>query len=236
MNKFKSQPFISIILPVFNGEEYLDDTLQSIFKQDYKHFEVIVVDDGSIDNSEKISKSYNVRYFYQENQGVAAARNYGIKLAKGEIVAFIDQDDTWLPGKLMKQINQMISEHELGYVLTYQMLKLAVGINKIPAWVRKNQLNKPIVGYLPSTLMVRKDVFDKIGLFNPDYNTGSDTEWFFRAKDNHIKMEILQEVLTLRKIHKYNHSNLVGDSHIELLRIIRSSIFRKQMLKRDNSK
>jgi len=220
VNTRESQPLISIIVPVFNGEAYIADALQSIFEQTYTRFEVLVVDDGSTDNSKNIANSFDIKYSYQKNQGVAVARNQGIAGAIGEYITFLDQDDTWLPDKLQKQVDLMLSNADLGYVLTHQMLHLVEGAEEGPAWLREKQLNTALIGYLPSALMVRRSVFSKIGIFDPNYKTGSDGEWFFRAKDNHIRMEILQDVLVHRKIHRFNHSNAVGDTHKEMLKII----------------
>ncbi len=87
------KPFITLIIPVYNCEQYLKRCLDSVFAQDYDNYEVICIDDGSSDNSANIIKEYNVRYYYQDNAGQAAARNKGIELANGEWVCFIDADD-----------------------------------------------------------------------------------------------------------------------------------------------
>jgi glycosyltransferase involved in cell wall biosynthesis len=93
-----SNPLVSVVTPVYNGEAFLRETLESIFAQDYEPFEVIVVDDGSTDGSAAIARSYPAaRYIRQHNQGPAAARNAGIAAARGEFLAFVDADDVALP-------------------------------------------------------------------------------------------------------------------------------------------
>ena len=109
---------ISVIIPVFNGARYIAAALDSVFNQNYNNIEVIVVNDGSTDNSENIIKSYDIRYLKQENLGVAVARNNGIKLSKGEFLAFLDQDDVWQPDTLSLQYNQFLDQKNLGYVLS----------------------------------------------------------------------------------------------------------------------
>jgi glycosyltransferase involved in cell wall biosynthesis len=97
------QPFISVVIPVYNQEAYIESTLQSVLRQSYPHFEVIVVDDGSTDSSLKRIKQLNdhrIRLIRQTNQGVSAARNNGFLAAKGEYIAFLDADDLWFPDKL----------------------------------------------------------------------------------------------------------------------------------------
>lgn len=89
-----NNPLISIIVPIYNCEKYLNRCLDSIISQDYTNYEVICVDDGSTDNSKNVVKQYNVTYIYQDNKGQASARNKGIELAKGEWICFVDADDS----------------------------------------------------------------------------------------------------------------------------------------------
>src|SRR5437588_5735159 len=92
----KGSPLVSIIMPVYNGACFLAPALQSILDQQYRSFELIVVDDGSVDDTAKIVQAMaGVRYFHQSNQGVATARNKGLAVAKGEYIAFLDADDLW---------------------------------------------------------------------------------------------------------------------------------------------
>ncbi len=97
---------VSVIIPTHNRAKFLMEALESVYSQTFKPFEIIVVDDGSTDNTRTaLSKSeFNVKYVYQKNSGPAAARNRGISEAKGEWIAFLDADDAWLPGKLAMQL------------------------------------------------------------------------------------------------------------------------------------
>jgi glycosyltransferase involved in cell wall biosynthesis len=101
-------PRISVIIPTFNHGEFVAETLESVFAQTYGDFEVIVVNDGSRDDTESVLRPYieaqRIRYLRQENQGVAAARNAGLALATGEWIAFLDDDDLWLTDKLEWQV------------------------------------------------------------------------------------------------------------------------------------
>ena len=93
-------PLISIITPTFNHEKFIAQCIESVLKQTYKHWEMIIIDDGSIDNTADIARSYqNLRYMYQTNQGLGAARNAGIVAAQGEFIAFLDADDLWTKNK-----------------------------------------------------------------------------------------------------------------------------------------
>lgn len=104
-------PKVSIIIPTYNSAKYIHDAIESVLNQTYQDFEIIVMDDGSIDNTKKVLRSYieskKIRYFYQKNKGPSAARNKGIREAKGEYIAFLGADDIWHKKKLEKSINFM---------------------------------------------------------------------------------------------------------------------------------
>src|SRR5437867_1657728 len=112
------QPRVSVVIPVYNGERYLGETIQSVLDQTYRHFEVIVVDDGSTDGSAAVAKRFGeaVRYVSRPNGGVCKARNTGMAAARGSYLAFLDQDDLWLPEKLAVQVAYLESHREVGAV------------------------------------------------------------------------------------------------------------------------
>jgi glycosyltransferase involved in cell wall biosynthesis len=218
-----SQPLVSVIVPAYNGERYLALALKSVFEQGYRRFEVIVVDDGSVDHTSDITKSFpEIRYIHQANQGVAVARNVGIDAAAGEFIAFLDQDDLWTPNKLDQQVDYLLKHPELGYVLAHQRLFLEPGTDP-PPWLRKHLLLKDHPAYVPSALTVRKTVFQKVGYFNPAYKMGSDSDWFFRAKKCGVAAAVLPETLLLRRIHGGNQSQSQS-ALSEMLKIVKSSV------------
>lgn len=222
------RPLVSVIVPVYNGERYLACALQSIFDQDYHPFEVIVIDDGSTDNSAEIAQSYKeIHYIYQPNQGVTVTRNVGISTARGEFIAFLDQDDMWTPNKLSVQVDYLLKHTEVGYVLARQNIFLEPG-TRAPSWLKKELLLNDQVGYLPGTLVARRSVFKQIGLFDPAYRIGSDTDWLARAKDAGVSMVILPEVLLHRRIHRHNQSAQTQIMNLELIRLLKASIDRRR--------
>src|SRR2546425_10651809 len=109
---------VSVVIPVYNGEQYLADAIQSVRDQTYQNVEVIVVDDGSTDESADVAKKFGeaIRYVHQSNGGVGKARNTGIAAARGAYLAFLDQDDLWLPDKLAVQVAYLDSHPEMGAV------------------------------------------------------------------------------------------------------------------------
>jgi glycosyltransferase involved in cell wall biosynthesis len=222
-----SNPLVSVIIPVYNGERYVGAALDSVLAQEYAPFEIIVVDDGSTDGSAAAVKSCKeARYLYQRNQGVAVARNSGISAGRGEYVAFLDQDDLWVPEKLRIQMGYLVENPHVGYVLARQRIFLQQGVAR-PSWLREEHLLDSQAGYLPGTLVARKALFGTIGYFDQKYETASDTEWFFRSKDLGVPMTMLPDVLLHHRIHSTNQSSQVDDQHRELLRIARVSMLRQ---------
>lgn len=222
------QPLVSVIIPVYNGARFLRAALESVFAQTYRPFEVIVVDDGSADESGSIAQSFpEVLYIQQANQGVAAARNNGIDAARGEFYAFLDQDDLWKPEKLKLQIEYLQSHPEIGYTLTQQQFFLEPGAS-LPPWFRKDLLAAVHTGWVLGTLVVRRTVFEQVGNFATGYSAANDSDWFFRAKAAEIPMAVVPELLLLKRIHETNDSGRAKEVLSELLKVVKTSLDRQR--------
>jgi glycosyltransferase involved in cell wall biosynthesis len=225
----KNHPLVSVIIPVYNCEKYLAATLDSVFAQTYCPIEVIVVDDGSTDRSADIVLAYpEVRYFYQSNQGVAVARNMAISAAQGEYIAFLDADDSWKNDKLSVQIPYMVEHPNVGITATHVLNFLEPG-TQVPHWFKPDRdLGETEKGYIPSTLVVRKTVFDRVGNFSIDYRAGEDTEWLCRAKDGKVSIVLIPQTLTLRRYHGSNLSwEMVSTISARRFKTLKESIARK---------
>lgn len=230
-------PIVSVILPVYNGAHYLIEALESVLTQSFHDYELIVVDDGSTDDSRAIVHNYlssypQLRYLYQKNAGVTTARNSGFLSSRGSLISFIDQDDRWRVNALQCQAACHLQYPETGYTLAHQICFLDAE-DSSPAWFQLQQLDKQHVGYLPGTLMVKREVFSDLGMFDPYYTISSDADWFARARDLHIPMHILPEVLLERRIHSENQSKHSREIQSELTRILRNSIKRKRRMRRE---
>ena len=221
-------PLVSVIIPVYNGARFLRAALESVLAQTYRPFEVIVVDDGSTDDSGPIAQSFEeVRYIRQANQGVAAARNNGVDTARGEFLAFLDQDDLWAPEKLKLQVDHLQSHPDLGYTLTNQQFFLEPDTT-LPAWFRKDLLSAVHTGWVLGTLVVRRTVFEKVGKFAIGYSAANDSDWFFRAKAAGIPMAVVPELLLLKRIHETNDSSRAKEILSELLKVVKASLDRQR--------
>jgi glycosyltransferase involved in cell wall biosynthesis len=225
-----NNPKISVIIPVYNGEIFLEDTIKSVLNQNYDNWECIVVDDGSIDGSAAIAKKYEqIIYLYQEHKNVAAARNLGIQKASGEYLAFLDADDIWDTHKLETQINYMEESPEIDYSITKHSLFLTEGLKDIPQWVRTNHLQEETIAYIPSSLIVRKSAFEIVGYFDESYKISDDSDWFLRARDAGIKLGIIDKNLLYKRVHSQCLTSQTGVIKKELMKSIRASLWRVKL-------
>jgi glycosyltransferase involved in cell wall biosynthesis len=219
-------PLVSVIIPAFNGMRFIGDALQSVIGQDYRPIETFVIDDGSSDRtSEVVARFPEVRYLRQENRGPGAARNLGIRESSGPILAFLDQDDVWFPGKLRLQVTPLVRDPDLGFTLALTETVLQDG--KRPGWITEAQLRDQ-TGFFPGVFVARRSLFDRVGPFDESLTCSSDADWFFRAKDAGVRFERVEQILLKRRIHDSNQSNRVEAMHHELLGSVRRSMRRQK--------
>jgi len=159
-----SEPKVSIIIPTYNQSQYLEEAMESVLNQTYQNIEIIIVDDGSTDNTSEVVKSFDNKIIYipQKNKGASSARNAGIKKAQGQYVAFLDSDDMWIKNKLEKQIKFIQNNPEIGLLGTgcYQMVDINKMIYKKIFPAKNEILQKDLIKYNPfiqSSVMIKKD-------------------------------------------------------------------------------
>jgi glycosyltransferase involved in cell wall biosynthesis len=222
---------VSVVVPVYNGARYLAQAIDSVLAQDYRPLELIVVDDGSEDESAAIARGYPaVRLVRQANRGHGAAKNVGIEVCRGELLAFLDADDLWEPQKLRAQVAYLTAHPECGAVVCRQRIRATEG-TCLPAWLVERLARERIAGapvaFVPSALMVRRTALNRIGTFDPSYRHGNDSDWFFRARDAGLSVGIVEQVLLLRRFHSTNLSYETSSMQADLLRVVRSSLARR---------
>lgn len=184
----KKHSLVSVIIPVFNGETYIVETIESVLNQTYPSFELIVVDDGSTDDTQHILQAYHtrLRYVYQSNSGVSAARNYGLSLARGEYIVFLDADDVLLPTKLADQVTCLDQESTVGSVHSGWHLIDSQGkcIDTVEPWREAPQLDLAAwltwcPFYLPAMLF-RRGWLERTGGFDPTLPQAEDVDMLLR--------------------------------------------------------
>jgi glycosyltransferase involved in cell wall biosynthesis len=227
---------VSCIVPVYNGERYLREALDSILAQTYRPIEIIVVDDGSTDGTHEVAASYGdrVRYLCQPNSGPAQARNFGLGAAHGEFVAFLDADDLWDPEKLARQMARFKAHPELDLCVTHLQNFWITELEKERIRFQHHRLAKILPGYVTVTLLARRTLFEKLGPFNTDLKVGDDTEWFLRAAEQGAVMELLPDLLVYRRMHENNLSmepgtrRQTGSLQDAALHIVKASLDRRR--------
>lgn len=189
--KLNDTPFISIVIPTYNRARFLGRSVRSVLNQTYKNFEVIVADDASTDDTAEIIKTFKddrIRYIrHESNAGAAAARNTGIKVSRGEYVAFQDSDDEWLPEKLEKQMalfEQVSTETGVVYTGFWRVRnnqKTYIppdGIKQKEGYIHRELLKRNFVS--TQTVVVKKECLEKSGLFDERLPRLQDWELFIR--------------------------------------------------------
>jgi len=206
------KPLVSIVIPVYNGEAFISETIASALEQSWRPIEILIVDDGSTDRSTEIVKTFGdpVRLIQKKNGGPASARNLGIKEAKGEFISFLDGDDLWKPDKLELQVQMLLENTELALVHTGRWVlkneSLTPGQEKALPKV-SNSLDSLRTLFwhnevITSSVMVRAKVLDDLGGFNesPDYISLEDYDLWIRIAKHH-GLGYLKECLTIYRVH-----------------------------------
>jgi glycosyltransferase involved in cell wall biosynthesis len=214
------EPLISIIIPCYNGEKFIGDAIDSVINQTYQNWEIIVVDDESTDNSKKIVDKYRtdqrIKYVQHDaNKGIAKTKNTGIRLARGDYLAFLDQDDIWLSNKLEMQVNCFKNHHEdvgmicTGMIFTDEKLKSQIIFRGF-----KDDNQKEMVKslYLQTTnsssiMMIKKKCFYRVGFFNEELYGWDDFEMWMRIASQY-KIKYIREGLVKKRMHTENVQKL----------------------------
>jgi glycosyltransferase involved in cell wall biosynthesis len=207
-------PIVSVIIPVYNGESYLSETIASVLGQTENDWEIVAVNDGSTDDSQKILAEYAIKYpgkirvIQMDNGGVSRARNTGVSAGRGTFIAFIDQDDLWRPKKLERQIRMFSENDNLGISFTNESV-----IDSNGTIVREKvfEFDKKMTGnifeqilfdnFIPiSSVMIRRSLFLEIGGFDPQYSFAEDYDFLLRAAQK-VTIDCSDEPLLLYREH-----------------------------------
>lgn len=211
---------VSVVIPTFNYAEFLPEAVKSVLEQDHSDLELIVVDDGSTDNTQEVLGGIvdpRMRVLTQSNSGIGAARNTGITNARGEFLAFLDADDLWRSDKLTRAMaffNQLRIES-----IYFSMMQ-----EFIHESLKTDTLNIPKVrlakGLYASSCVIKVADFKRIGAFDPSLHSGEFIDWFLKAQNQGMTFYVDPEVLVFRRIHGFNRDRARRESSKEYARII----------------
>lgn len=188
MCKKRENPLVSVIIPAYNRGWILKEAIDSVLAQDFKDFELIVVDDGSKDNTQDILNSYreDLIVLQQENKGVSAARNRGIASASGQYIAFLDSDDLWMPQKLSIQIDffnanpeALICQTQERWIRNSMFVNPKMRHRKLSGNIFEQSLYLCLVS--PSAVMIKRSLFEKTGMFDESLPACEDYDMWLRV-------------------------------------------------------
>jgi len=213
-------PLVSVIIPVYNGEKFLEEAIRSVIDQDYSSWELLIVDDGSTDTTASIAGKFaadiRVKYYFQDNAGVSSARNNGVRNATGDFFAFMDADDVWLGSNLLEKVNYLVNNPNVGLVHSHTEIinesSVRTGIVKEgkEGWLLDELLlwqNTSINA--PSSILIRKEVMTAVGVFDEELSTAADQDFYFRIAQKYAIGNI-QKVLVLYRTHPNNMSSVIS--------------------------
>lgn len=227
------EPTISVIVPVHNGARYLDEALESVRAQNFGKLQIIVVDDGSTDETARVAHSFpNIEYSYQAQSGAASARNRGVDLSRGEIIAFLDADDVWTPDKLRAQI-EVLQKRQADIVLGHVEQFLSPEIDS--AQNRARVPHEILPAFIPSAIMLRREDFLRVGFFETGWQIGEFIDWFARATEMGLTHHVLPQIVLRRRIHATNQGVSKRQFQNDFVRIVKASLDRRRAMNKSTN-
>ena len=220
---------ISVVIPLKNGERFVTEALESVMGQTRQPDEVLVVEGGSSDRSRELAASFEgVTVLDQPGTGIGNAWNHGIRESTGSLLAFLDSDDRWTPGKLEAQEAALEGRPELagmlGIVRHFQEPGYELQPNMRPGLIGSEQ-----IAQMPSTMLVRRETFDRVGLFDETYLIAGDIDWYARFKDLGLRWGEIEELVLEKRYHDSNLSVSAAQlNNVEMARLLRRSIERQR--------
>ena len=215
-------PLISVVVPAYNAEAWILDAVESVRTQTYTNWELVVVDDGSTDNTSDLVATrasrckQRIRLESLSHRGVSAARNVGARLAEGEALAFLDADDVWYPGKLESQIRFLLNHPNLdGVGCGFEAVSCDLGqvmsrynVSWSPASIRSWLLLESHGVLLPSTLLIRKSTFMAVGEFNESLSTAADLDLAWRLAQQAVVGDVGECLVQYRRCSGQMHRDI----------------------------
>ena len=230
---------VSIVITTYNRRAFLKEAVLSVINQDYKNKEVIVVDDGSFDGSSEEVRHLPLRYVWKQNRGISSARNMGIQVSKGEYIAFLDVDDLWKKGKLTQQMSIMadndadISYTDEIWIRNGEHLNQKNRHKKYSGFIFERCL--PLCIISPSSVVIRRKLFDEVGLFDESLPVCEDYDMWLRITCRYPVLFIDKQFIIKRGGHKDQLSRAypaMDRFRIQsLVKIIQSSTLNPEMRK-----
>ena len=220
---------ISVVIPCHDGERYVAETIRSVLAQDHRPLEIIVVDDGSTDRSAQTVLAFGdvVRLARQPHRGAAAARNRGVELATGELIAFLDADDLWTTHALPRMRAALAQNPDAGMVVG-SMEQFASPELSDEARAAFQFSPDPVPARMCGTVLVRRSAFDRVGGFATGLASGEFIDWIARADEQDVAAVTVPEVVLRRRLHGRNHGLVRRDARLDYVRLVKAALDRRR--------
>jgi glycosyltransferase involved in cell wall biosynthesis len=223
---------VSVMIPVYNGETYLGEAIDSVLEQNYRPLEIIVVDDGSDDGTGEVARRYAdaVRYTKQNRGGNGAARNRAVALATGDLFTFLDADDRLVPGALQRLVSTLADDPALEAVYGHVREFISPDLDA-EALARLRPPIDRIAGCLPTNMLMRRETFLRVGEFPTHLRVGVTVDWSARADEMGLSTILIDDVLFERRLHADNNGIRERDHRSHYLHVVKAALDRRRALR-----
>lgn len=220
---------ISVVVPIFNDARYVGEALDSILSQSHPPGEIVVIDDGSTDETAKVVENFagHVRYVHQNHAGAGAARNRGVHLTRRPFLGFLDADDIWLPEKLELQSRAFHETPALEMVFSHLDHFHSPDLSADHA-ARFPCPGSPMPCTTAVAMLIRRSSFERVGNFDESGNIGEVVDWYARARALDLVETTLPQALVRRRIHSANTGRLRSDERGQYARILKAALDRRR--------
>ncbi len=219
---------VSVVIPTLNGERYLGAAIDSVLGQDHRPVEIIVVDDGSTDGTARIARSFpEVTYLRQDHAGIGAARNLGVTRSGGGLLAFLDHDDLWEPGKLELQLRALERDPSLEAVLGHVIEFVSPDVEPDEVARLRPALERA-PGVNPGAMLIRRESFDRVGPFEIRWTVAEWIDWYARAQERGLRVEMLPDVVLRRRLHGRNQGIREARSRVQYVQAVKAALDRRR--------
>jgi glycosyltransferase involved in cell wall biosynthesis len=224
-----STPGISVIIPAYNVARYISEALESVLAQAAPDTQIVVVDDGSTDGTASVAEQFapRVQVLRESHAGIGATFNRGMREARGSLIASIDADDRWLSGKLRRQCEVLETHPSTGAV--FGLVRQFVSPELAHQASRFLVSDEPVPGYLRGVMLMRREVWDRVGELETGIAAGEFVSWYARAMEKGVEMQVVPEVVYERRIHDSNTVLRERDTaQRDYLRVVKAALDRRR--------
>lgn len=226
-------PLISVIIPAFNNGHYLREAIDSVLQQDYPSVELVVVDDGSTDDTADVLAAYAGRLIsqYQDNAGFASARNAAYRLSHGSFIAFLDSDDCYTPGRLSLQMSAFDDDTALDCVQGHMQQFVSPELPPEFSMGIRGETDAVLAAPMACSTLIRRAAFDRVGPWDERLNVGVEMDWYARMRETGLNYRMLEQVLLQRRIHRTNTNLRCAGEQSERIAVLKDILDRRRALR-----